>query len=79
MNTRPLRMLIGASLLAGCAYSTQPVGYTTVSYVPASPYYTAYSTYQPVQATSYQVYTYPAYPFYSPTFPDSGAVSGGGQ
>jgi hypothetical protein len=94
MNTRPLLVLVGASLLAGCAYYPQG-GYSTPGYAYASPYYHGYqttyqttyqpayqTTYQPAYQTTYQGNTYRpapnAYPLYSPSFSPPD-TNGGGQ
>jgi hypothetical protein len=94
MNTRPLLILLGTSLLAGCVYPYQSYGYAAPGYSPAAAYSPVYqsayqpgyqtgyqSAYQPAQ-TTYQSYPYRAapgpYPLYSPQFPQSGVNGGDG-
>jgi hypothetical protein len=87
MNTRPLLLLLGTSLLAGCVYPYQSYGYAAPGYSPAAAYYSSgyhpgyQSAYQPTQ-TTYQSYPYPAapgaYPLYSPQYPQAGINGGDG-
>jgi hypothetical protein len=89
MNIRPLLILAGLSLLAGCAYSSQPVGYVSPGYTSGSPYYYGYQpVYHPAYQTTYQAYpnyqSYQnrpapyAYPLFSPQFPYSNTNEGSG-
>jgi hypothetical protein len=76
MQMRPLLILGGAALLAGCTVSSQSGGIPSPDYTAVAPYspvyqptYQAY-TYQPTYPTTYPAYSYrpapSAYPLYSP-------------
>ena len=62
MNTRPLLILLGTSLLAGCVYPYQSYGYAAPDYSPAAAYSPVYqSAYQPGYQTGYRSACQPGY------------------
>jgi hypothetical protein len=80
MRIRPILVLTGVTLLAGCAYSNEPYGYSAPGY--AAPNYYGYyqqPTYQPASQLRYQpAYRAGLYPFYSPNYPSQGGANSGG-